>query len=329
MSLAEYHAAAAHYHSLRPFATIDEFQRAFAALQATLPFLDDDIFVLIAAELDARMLGRLACTARRFWRKGYERDTAHPERQTSSSSALSLVEKVARRRLSVGAQSEQELLHLFRSSWLWILAEVESLMPLHFTRPSRRPRGVSLLEEINTAIQLEETAILQGEIRMLAQDPEFESLSLKGIRKKLAERLEWDAAWDGPTWVKKDSNRTGPTWIKKTVKQLVIQTMQSEEYQRREYERWPTVSAERRARARARRAVLTAATLHPAAGADPAWVQRYGSWWRSTERYSSQPLRRGTYWTNTQTGESTWENPRGHVPPAGPPAPGFVFYNAF
>ena len=200
------------------------------------------------------------------------------------------------------SQSEQELLHLFRSSWLWILAEVESLMPLHFTRPSRRPRGVSLLEEINTAIQLEETAILQGEIRMLAQDPEFESLSLKGIRKKLAERLEWDAAWHGP--ILKFSR------INKTVKQLVIQTMQSDEYQRREFQRWPApVSAERRARARARRAVLTAASLHPAAGAAPVWV----------ERYSSQPLRRGTYWTNTQTGESTWQQPN----PV-PQAPGLV-----
>eukprot|EP01045_Picozoa_sp_COSAG04_P040308 COSAG04_NODE_11717_length_692_cov_1.730185_1_plen_59_part_01 len=33
-----------------------------------LPFLGDDIFALIAAELDARMLGRLGCAAQRFWR---------------------------------------------------------------------------------------------------------------------------------------------------------------------------------------------------------------------------------------------------------------------
>ena len=32
------------------------------------PFLGDDIFVLIATELDARMLGRLGCAAQRFWR---------------------------------------------------------------------------------------------------------------------------------------------------------------------------------------------------------------------------------------------------------------------
>eukprot|EP01045_Picozoa_sp_COSAG04_P043511 COSAG04_NODE_14296_length_573_cov_1.704641_1_plen_52_part_01 len=37
-----------------------------AAAAAPLPFLGDDIFVLIAAELDARMLGRLGCAAQRF-----------------------------------------------------------------------------------------------------------------------------------------------------------------------------------------------------------------------------------------------------------------------
>ena len=39
-----------------------------ASAAAPLPFLGDDIFVLIAAELDARMLGRLGCAAQRFWR---------------------------------------------------------------------------------------------------------------------------------------------------------------------------------------------------------------------------------------------------------------------
>eukprot|EP01045_Picozoa_sp_COSAG04_P034750 COSAG04_NODE_7741_length_1075_cov_1.170082_2_plen_50_part_01 len=38
-----------------------------AAAAPPLPFLGDDIFVLIAAELDARMLGRLGCAAQRFW----------------------------------------------------------------------------------------------------------------------------------------------------------------------------------------------------------------------------------------------------------------------
>ena len=37
-----------------------------ASAATPLPFLGDDIFVLIAAELDARMLGRLGCVAQRF-----------------------------------------------------------------------------------------------------------------------------------------------------------------------------------------------------------------------------------------------------------------------
>ncbi len=47
-----------------------------AAAAAALPFLGDDIFVLIAAELDARMLGRLGCAAQRFWRPSVP-DPAH------------------------------------------------------------------------------------------------------------------------------------------------------------------------------------------------------------------------------------------------------------
>ena len=46
------------------------------AAQAALPFLGDDIFVLIAAELDARMLGRLGCAAQRFRRPSVP-DPAH------------------------------------------------------------------------------------------------------------------------------------------------------------------------------------------------------------------------------------------------------------
>ena len=46
-----------------------EADQAEAEFRASLPFLGDDIFVLIAAELDARMLGRLisylrACSSR-------------------------------------------------------------------------------------------------------------------------------------------------------------------------------------------------------------------------------------------------------------------------
>ena len=45
----------------------------------SLPFLGDDIFVLIAAELDACMLGRLGCAAQRFWRASVP-DPAHKGR---------------------------------------------------------------------------------------------------------------------------------------------------------------------------------------------------------------------------------------------------------
>ena len=46
-----------------------EASTALLAMQAgPLPFLGDDIFVLIAAALDAHMLGRLGCAAQRFRR---------------------------------------------------------------------------------------------------------------------------------------------------------------------------------------------------------------------------------------------------------------------
>ena len=44
----------------------EDANRLQAEVNAFLPFLGDDIFVLIAAELDARMLGRLGCAAQRF-----------------------------------------------------------------------------------------------------------------------------------------------------------------------------------------------------------------------------------------------------------------------
>ena len=70
--------------------------------QASLPFLGDDIFVLIAAELDVRMLGRLACTAPRFWRAS----VADPRHQGGGAPELwSVAEEGARRRL-LRAQSE-------------------------------------------------------------------------------------------------------------------------------------------------------------------------------------------------------------------------------
>ena len=70
----------------------------------SLPFLGDDIFVLIAAELDARMLGRLGCAAQRFWRPSVP-DPAHTAEDAGSAELWSVAEEGARRRLA--AQSEQ------------------------------------------------------------------------------------------------------------------------------------------------------------------------------------------------------------------------------
>merc|ERR1711960_57542 len=75
-----------------------------AAAQPPLPFLGDDIFVLIAAELDARMLGRLGCAAQRFWRPSVP-DPAHTAGDAGAPELWSVAEEGARRRLAV--QSEQ------------------------------------------------------------------------------------------------------------------------------------------------------------------------------------------------------------------------------
>ena len=97
-----------------------------------LPFLGDDIFVLIAAELDARMLGRLACTAPRFWRASVP-DPTH--KGDGAPELWSVAEEGARRRLA--AQSEQVRGWVSRSaggSWLRAWSEAEKLMaPLRFT----------------------------------------------------------------------------------------------------------------------------------------------------------------------------------------------------
>ena len=96
---------------------------------SALPFFGDDIFVLIAAELDVRMLGRLACVALRFWRKTISAPRpASPER-------WSVAEEGARRRL--GAQSEQVRGWVSRAaggSWMRALRQAEKLQrPLRFT----------------------------------------------------------------------------------------------------------------------------------------------------------------------------------------------------
>ena len=62
-----------------PGAAAAAFPPPLGATQPALPFLGDDIFVLIATELDARMLGRLGCVAQRFWRPSVP-DPAHQGR---------------------------------------------------------------------------------------------------------------------------------------------------------------------------------------------------------------------------------------------------------
>ena len=107
-----------------------------AAAAPPLPFLGDDIFVLIAAELDARMLGRLGCAAQRFWRPSVP-DPAHTAEDAGAAELWSVAEEGARRRLC--AQSEQVRGWVSRGgvggSWLRALGEAERLQrPLRFLR---------------------------------------------------------------------------------------------------------------------------------------------------------------------------------------------------
>ena len=106
---------------------------AAAQAEPVLPFLGDNIFVLIAAELDARMLGRLGCAAQRFWRPSVP-DPAH--KGSAPAELWSVAEEGARRRLA--AQSEQVRGWVCRGgvggSWLRALGEVEKLQrPLRWT----------------------------------------------------------------------------------------------------------------------------------------------------------------------------------------------------
>ena len=106
-----------------------------AAAAPLLPFLGDDIFVLIAAELDARMLGRLACAAQRFCRPSVP-DPAHTAEDAGAPELWSVAEEGARRRLA--AQSEQVRgwvsWETSGGSWLRALRQAEKLMaPLAFT----------------------------------------------------------------------------------------------------------------------------------------------------------------------------------------------------
>ena len=110
-----------------------------------LPFLGDDIFVLVAAELDARMLGRLGCAAQRFWRPSVP-DPAHTAEDAGVAELWSVAEEGARRRLA--AQSEQVRGWVSREtsggSWLRALGKAEKLQkPLRF---AAHALGVELSE---------------------------------------------------------------------------------------------------------------------------------------------------------------------------------------
>ena len=153
MSYARYAAAAADVEALSGGTRLQwKLRQAQAELRASLPFLGDDIFVLIAAELDGcRMLGRLACTAPRFWRASVA-DPAH--KSEGAPELWSVAEEGARRRLR--AQSEQVRGWVSREtsggSWLRALRQAEKLMaPLAFTAHDSsiemRENGASLLSD--------------------------------------------------------------------------------------------------------------------------------------------------------------------------------------
>ena len=110
-------------------------RRADAKILASLPFLGDDIFVVIATELDTCMLGRLGCVAQRFWRASVP-DPAHTVGDAGPAELWSVAEEGARRRLA--AQSEQVRGWVSRGgvggSWLRALGEAEKLQrPVRFT----------------------------------------------------------------------------------------------------------------------------------------------------------------------------------------------------
>ena len=131
-SYAHYLAAAADVEALSGTRLKWKLRQAKAELRAALPFLGDDIFVLIAAELDARMLGRLACAAQRFWRAS----VADPEHKGSAPPQLwSVAEEGARRQLYAhGEQVRGWVPRRHAESWMRRLHKAEKLLaPLLFT----------------------------------------------------------------------------------------------------------------------------------------------------------------------------------------------------
>ena len=129
--------------------------------EAPLPFLGDDIFVLIAAELDARMLGRLACAAQRFWRPSVP-DPAHTAR--APAELWSVAEEGARRRLC--AQSVQVRGWVSREtsggSWLRAWSEAQNLQrPLRWTA-----HGPDV--ELDGALHHAPTSLVAGPLNLMA-----------------------------------------------------------------------------------------------------------------------------------------------------------------
>ena len=80
-------------------AALQKLEQAEAEYRATLPFLGDEIFVLIAAELDIRALGRLACVAQRFRRRSVPDPGHKKDRDAGVPELWSVVEEGARRQL--------------------------------------------------------------------------------------------------------------------------------------------------------------------------------------------------------------------------------------
>ena len=125
---------------------------ALAERNAELPFLGDDIFVLIAAELDIQALGRLACAAQRFWRKSVA-DPRHKAGSGGAPELWSVPEEAARRRLYVHEKDVRGWVPWEAGkSWLRLLREAEKLLaPLRFTLAAGHP-CVQVVHSAGTAL---------------------------------------------------------------------------------------------------------------------------------------------------------------------------------
>ena len=137
MSYARYRAAATDVEALSGGTRMKwKLRQAQVELRASLPFLGDDIFVLIAAELEIPALGRLTCAAQRFWRESVP-DPAHKAEDPGTPELWSVVEEGARRRLRAHTDMHVRGLDVTREtcgSWLRALREAQMLMaPLCFT----------------------------------------------------------------------------------------------------------------------------------------------------------------------------------------------------